>query len=158
MKKTFTLILFLLSQFSIAQINLVPNPSFEDTVACPDAGGQFGNAADWHVAENTPDYFNRCCLLPIFSVPDNTFSTRDAASGNAYCGFYTYSTVAFYREKISVELIQPLIIGTKYYVSAKISSVKTIINQLSNCATNKLSFRFSKSLYNLNYLPPTDNI
>ncbi len=149
--------LFFLSSvgfYSFSQINLVPNPSFEDTVLCPNAGGQVYRAASWYVAEKTPDYFNSCCNYPQYNVPGNNFDYQNAASGNAYCGFYAYSTVdTNYREKIGVQLLNPLIIGTKYYVSFKLSATKGYLNG----ACNKIGVLFSTTQYSPPNPSPTSN-
>lgn len=55
-----------------AQVNLVPNPSFEDTVSCPNYANQIDKAVGWHASRNTPDYFNGCdWLTSNQSVPNN---------------------------------------------------------------------------------------
>jgi len=43
-----------------AQLNLVPNPSFEDTVNCPYFISEILSCANWLNFGNTPDYFNAC--------------------------------------------------------------------------------------------------
>ncbi|MBK5286545.1 MAG: hypothetical protein JJE25_14195 [Bacteroidia bacterium] len=45
--------------FVLAQ-NLVTNPSFEDTVACPFGASQLNFATGWSSYWGTPDYFNLC--------------------------------------------------------------------------------------------------
>jgi len=145
MKKHLSLLLLLIAVAASAQ-NLVPNPSFEDTVSCPDFSGQVWRAQGWYIAQNTPDYFNACCsgqLAPV-SVPCNTFSCRYAATGVAYCGFWTYCLYPLpeYYEKIGIQLSSSLTVGTRYYVSMKVSSVSSR-NQGSNGAMNKLGMLFS---------------
>lgn len=133
--------------------NLVPNPSFEDAVGCPTTGGQVYLANHWYVAEQTPDYFNACCTLPALGVPSNVFGTRNAATGVAYIGLFTYSTIMpvdtpppHYREKIGVALESPLIIGTKYYCSFKVSATSSHV-QFVNGASNRTGILFSTVQY-----------
>ena len=72
MKKTFTLILVLLSQVSFAQ-NLIPNPSFEDTVVCPLSANEVDKATYWSSFRDSPEYFNYCSNLQggIVGIPNN---------------------------------------------------------------------------------------
>src|SRR5690606_36281690 len=96
MKKLFK-ILFLVSlfytQYSLinAKQNLVPNPSFEDTLQCPN-NGFINNSQGWEPYSSSPDYYNGC-VNPTFygySVPNNFTGTQIAASGQAYAGAICY--------------------------------------------------------------------
>jgi len=122
--------------------NLVPNPSFEDTVSCPDGGGQVWKAEHWYVAEQSPDYFNECCTNSAFAVPNSSvFGNRYPATGYAFCGFYAYSTIdTFYREKIGVQLTNALFPDTRYFVSFKLT---TTAWHHFNGASNKIGALFS---------------
>jgi len=69
----------------------VPNPSFEDTLGCPDGIAQIGKLTYWTIFNNsTPDYFNVCANLhPVsqaFGIPDNFTGYQFPHSGIAYCG------------------------------------------------------------------------
>jgi len=131
--------LLLIGGYCVAQ-NLVPNPSFEDTVSCPDGGGQVWKAEHWYVAEQSPDYFNECCTLSALSVPDNLYDTQYAATGFSYCGMMVYSTVdTFYREILGVKMHDVMSIGLRYYVSFKLSAT----NKYWNGACNKIGLLFS---------------
>jgi hypothetical protein len=100
--------------------NLVPNPSFEDTFACVIMTGQVANAVGWSIVSETPDYFHSCATFPI-SVPYNLFGYQNANSGDAYMGFWNYSSIGYTREMIGANLNSPMIVGTKYFVSYKIA-------------------------------------
>ena len=55
------LTLFMILNLDIyAQTNLVPNPSFEDTVGCPDGPGQLYKAVGWYDCTTSPEYMNSC--------------------------------------------------------------------------------------------------
>jgi hypothetical protein len=156
MKTSLLLFLFLLSQFCFAQ-NLVPNPSFEDTTMCPDAGGQVSRAQYWQTVANTPDYFNACSIHPQISVPSNTFGYQDASSGEAYMGLCDYTRTnmpsdSLYREVIGTNLITALSIGQKYFVTFKacLSFNPLFYNWAAN---NKLGMLFST----VNYLSVSYN-
>lgn len=116
-----------------AQVNLVPNPSFEDTVGCPaNISGQFGdeiyNLTHWFPAGESPDYFNSCAPVNQAtgqaSVPFNGFGFQYANHGNAYVGLYSahnFQLFPNYREYIGVQLTQVLSQGTTYYLNMKVS-------------------------------------
>ena len=125
------------------QMNLVPNPSFEDTISCPTLGGEVSKAEFWYSLANTPDYLNACCVLPNYNVPSNIFGFQNAHSGNAYMGLCTYSTVAFYREIIGAYLLAPLIVGQKYYVNFKVSTAYSPFTASICAATSGLGILFS---------------
>lgn len=134
------LIIFLLLMFSmkITAQNLVPNPSFEDTIACPTGIAQLYNVVGWEIYSATPDYFNGCVQNTLYSVPYNQRGYQYAATGNAYCGFYSQAFLYNYREYIGRQLADPLIIGQKYYVSFKV-----VLVEGASCATNNLGILFS---------------
>jgi len=139
MKKLLLILSVFYTQMVISQ-NLVPNPSFEDTVACPIGINQVGGADGWINIRSTPDYFNSCASqLSHVSVPSNSNGYQCPPNGNAYCGFIPYATgLSNYRELLGVELLSPLLTGQKYYVSFKVS-----LADQSICGCNKLGALFS---------------
>lgn len=146
MKTTLTItLLFLLLQATNGQ-NLVPNPSFEEYTLCPNNECQIYKATGWQSFGYTPDYYN-ACGSPYWSVPQNIAGYQFAATGNAYIGIGTYSTINNVREYIGIQLLNPLIIGKKYYVN-----FKAVRFENSNCATNKLGVLFSTVSYALDTL------
>ncbi len=153
MKRKFILAYcFVLSLITLmAQTNLVPNPSFEDTVHCPPGSDHMNYSTDWSSYSASPDYFNSCCTPSAFgaSVPINFGGYQQAASGNAYAGFITYWSLApNYREIIGGQLSTPLNIGTKYFASFKIAlSLSTTCP--SNYATNKIGINFSTAPFSI---------
>ena len=153
--------LLLYAGFCGAQ-NLVPNPSFEDTVGCPDFPGQVWRAQGWYIASATPDYYHCCCnsTHPVCGVPNNIFSFRYAATGIAYCGLWVYLNLnppPDFQERIGVGLTSPMEIGTRYYVSMKVSSVSSNHDEPVNGAIDKLGMLFSTTKYDLSNLPPYNN-
>lgn len=110
-----------------AQVNLVPNPSFEDYNDCPVgiSGFSYGDdlyADDWYSAgAGTSDYFHACAGPGSWVyVPDNLFTDdQPAHTGEAYGGFWVdlYDNNSFlYREYVQAELLEPLTAGECYYV------------------------------------------
>jgi hypothetical protein len=136
---------FFTFHFSLSQINLVPNPSFETYTTCPYNQGQVTFATGWLAGGDSPDYFNACDITdPYFSVPHNWGGFQIPASGNAYCGIGTYLSKKFTpnaREFIGTSLSNSLNNGTKYFVSFKTSLA--IDTGVGNCATNNLGAMFA---------------
>ncbi len=149
MKKTFTIILLLLSNLSFAQ-NLVPNPSFEIFDLCPDNLAQISRATGWLSFDNTPDYFNSCASSggPIsVSVPSNQWGFQYARTGNAYAGFDPFlTTTSNARECIGIQLNESLIIGQKYFASIYVSRAVTP-HPYINVAINKIGVKLSTIAY-----------
>lgn len=167
MKKVVRLILmfiFIVDGLTTLAQNLVPNPSFEDTIACP-SNGFITNAQDWQPYSSSPDYFNSCVpSWSIYSVPDNYFGLQSAASGQAYAGIFCYVEgeidYSVDREILGTNLITPLNIGQKYYVSFKVALTLNTQNTGSSLAINKLGVLFSTVPYtntNSSTIPPIQN-
>ena len=123
--KNLTLIIYciLSSYFSQAQ-NLVPNPSFEDTIACPDGTDQMYKCAEWWSAGmpgcSSPDYFHGCSSVNTISPPEVAWGNQIPVSGVAYgyvITYFLYPNPCFGREYIQSQLLSPLVTGQKYFIS-----------------------------------------
>jgi len=107
--------------------NLVPNPSFEDTLNCPANQDEVYNAPPWfRPTIGTSDYFNQCYSggLTNVDVPGNFEGYQFARTGNAYTGIACAGYVFFpdnRREYIEARLIDSLIAGKKYYIEFYVS-------------------------------------
>lgn len=130
---------FLLSAFcclllstTASSQNLVPNPSFEDFITCPNSSSQMFYAVPWVQPsghQGTSDYFNECCVSPIplqnppVGVPANLLGNQEARTGAAYGGFFSIDgpTDGDYREYIQAPLTEPLEVGVRYCVRFYIS-------------------------------------
>lgn len=110
--------------------NLVINPSFEDTVQCPDFVSQIDYAVNWHTSVNTPDYYHVCnntsSVNPgIVGVPWSARGYQPARTGNAFAGVVIYWTAqANYREIFYAQLQSPLVAGVTYSVG-----MYTVLNE-----------------------------
>lgn len=137
-KLVYIFLFFHISLF--AQINLVPNPSFETYTNCP-SSSDISYAQGWLNFGQTPEYYNSCANIstPPVGIPSNYVGYQNAKDGNGYAGI-----VAFYpgptREYIAIALSQTLSIGTKYFVSAYISRADT---SPYICSCNRIGFKFS---------------
>ncbi|MBA3986722.1 MAG: T9SS type A sorting domain-containing protein [Flavobacteriales bacterium] len=133
--------------------NLVPNPSFEDTTACPWTNDKIHYAIGWFKpSAGSSDLLHSCS----FQVPQNLFGYQNARTGYAYAGFYTYHTFypdSSYREYISIRLKDSLQQGKKYNIEFYASR-----SDSSNYATILGAYLSSDSLFsnsanNLPYIP-----
>jgi hypothetical protein len=153
-------LLFLLLEFSIVckGQNLVPNPSFEDTIACPNNLTQISNASGWFGCNLTPDYFNACAspfAIPSVSCPSNQWGYQLPHSGNAYAGISTYNTGASNsREIIGILMSQPMVIGIKYSVSFYVSRA---VSNSCDLSTNNIGVLFSSVAYSSSNPIPINN-
>ena len=164
MYKYLLLIIFFINYFfySNAQ-NLVPNSSFEDTISCPNGGGQIYLAIGWTSFNGNPDYFNSCtaCSNPLgcFGIPENVWGSQQAFDGNAYAAIITYYEQFQYREIVGAKLLQPITPGKKYFVSYYVSRTGgyTFLPYHSDGGSNNLGFRFFMNSYSASDPNPIDN-
>ncbi len=148
------LILILIALYSNSQ-NLVPNPSFEDTLWCPLNHGQINASSHWFspIGGGSSEFFHECNNYPhppwstgIVGVPDNSFGYQYSRTGNAYAGFifYDYTTSLEYRENIEVQLINVLNPNRTYYAEFYVSlcniSAYGIKNVGAYFSTNMLNY------------------
>jgi Secretion system C-terminal sorting domain len=158
-KKTIIILFLLVANLLIGQ-NLVPNPSFEDTIYCPTTNNDIGAVASWFNFGNSPDYLNACAPNGI-SVPNSSAGYQFANSGVAMAGVITQMTNtapsgANYREYIGVQLINPLVISQKYFFSFFIN-YSGYLNGFEQIAANKIGMKFSSFSYSEFSPPLTDN-
>ena len=162
MKKVIVTILVIFSFGYCNAQNLVPNPSFEDTVYvpllhanCPEDFSSISFdktqiANGWSSYCNTPDYYNSCSSS--MGVPTNLEGYQYAATGKAYCGVITYTDGGFYHESIGARLITPLVKGTRYYISFSANCGKH-----DKYCSNNLGLSFSTVEYNGDKCFPVTN-
>ena len=111
-----------------AQLNLVPNPSFETYTNCPTSGSQINYAFPWYSPTGgSPDYFNGCVSSYSVGVPLNWGGYQYAKTGIAYAGIYCYGSNLPYpdiKEYLQVKLTDSLIQNKKYCVSFYVNLAK----------------------------------
>jgi Secretion system C-terminal sorting domain len=160
MKFSFKILLFLFYfgslSCAIAQVNLVPNPSFELYDTCPNSLGQINYALGWGAFMETPDYYNGCAGS-FCSTPYNYAGYQQAASGNAYCAIQAYSYMTDIHEIVGSSLTSSLNVGERYFVTFKVVNAGIIAGPGFNCFTNKLGVRFSTVSYSNSNPAPINN-
>jgi len=131
-------------------VNLVPNPSFEDTRACPKDADYIGGVIGWNLFPNfSADYFHRCANvyqtaeyrqrfpreeILNFSVPRSMFGYQEAHSGDAYAG------ISMCNEALAVKLLRPLVKDSVYKVEFFVSLADS-----SNVGTRYFGMYFSET-------------
>ncbi len=132
--------------------NLVPNPSFEDTLSCPKRpDGTFPanpfTCQNWYnpCQYSSPDYFNACAPHTITSnrnVPNNypILGWQYAHTGVAYIGIESYdSGNTPFMEFVQTQLLDTLVSQHKYCVEFYIN----LINH-PQAASNNMGIYFSE--------------
>lgn len=137
----------MLTNFCLAQQNLVPNPSFEEYSECPNSPGGVGDdelekAIGWYKPNwATTDYCNSCA--PTNSgvrVPNNWLGYQEAFHGSAYAllGIY-FEADPTVSEYVQCNLLEPLKPCHIYNVRMWIS-----LSDYSLRASNSISIRLDK--------------
>ncbi len=121
LKKWF-IVISLIYQYKIyGQVNLVLNPSFEDTIQCVINHSQFkGYVSDWGGVYG--EYFNAYCQGWQVEVPNNVWGYQVPRTGVAYAGIWcivpdNVPSHENLRDYVEGTLSAPLISGQTYCVS-----------------------------------------
>lgn len=107
----------------MAAQNLVPNPSFEDTVSCPIGPDQLSLAQFWYSPTfATTDYYHECSdpyPIGLVGVPFNWVGYQLPRTGNGYIGLvFDFGTLnPEYREYAQIKLLEKLKTGGIYKLS-----------------------------------------
>lgn len=151
-KLTITLLISSLYFSLVAQINLVPNPGFEDYSMCPVSFSGIEYYSDTYVDNwlrptgGSSDYFNECASAASYvDVPTSYFMLYQPAHGGAaYAGGYVWYESFFYREYIQVELIEPMVAGECYYVEFYTAPAETEDVFLGSITTDRIGLYISE--------------
>lgn len=98
---------------NLIDLSLIPNPSFEDTLCCPDAEAMLSCANNWVQASGaTSDYYNSCGLaeFPFIGAVPPEFPLP--GGGEGFIGLYNF--LAAYREYAGTCTTAPLLAGVSY--------------------------------------------
>lgn len=114
--KRFLTLSFLLCSLALSGQNLIPDPSAEDFVECPNSLG-FPELwlNNWESYRGSPDYFNNCNSN---LGSNNSFGFQEPRSGDGYLGTILHHTSLFNaREYLGITLTESMEIGQTYKVS-----------------------------------------
>ncbi|MDQ3110507.1 MAG: hypothetical protein M3R17_11490 [Bacteroidota bacterium] len=136
MRSLLTCIVCLFLLRASGQVNLVFNPSFEDTVPC--SGGypyDPETPANGWMALGSVDYFSDFYCGGIVTT-SNPFGFQSPYDGNGYFGFSAYYQPfnSDAREYLFTDLIQPLQAGKKYCISFYVSLADSMDLGIKNIA------------------------
>lgn len=118
------------SGFVAAQINLVPNPSFENITSCPGNGSEIYMAPPWFqpcvysgntTISSSSDLYNTCSPYWSDGVPINVIGYQFARTGIGYIGIYGYVDTLNIREYIEVPLPITLVANNIYCLTYYVS-------------------------------------
>jgi len=130
------IVLLCLSGPAMAQ-NIVPNPDFSATTACPAYLGDIHKCTGWYrPTSGSSDYMNGCNTADV-GVPANMYGIQDNRA-HAYAGIYTYYGTADYREYIATH-IPPMVPGAVYRVTVRVS-----VAEQAHVATDGFGVWFTK--------------
>lgn len=134
-----------------AQVNLVPNPSFEEYKFCPDKESQIDRVFYWNSANNgTPDYYNACSTDPSLgsSIPiHQSYFIKNPKSGNGMMGIYTnfFPKNIDQKEFINIKLKRKLNINKQHYLYFYISPRNGIKDISIPCFIDKIGISLNKA-------------
>lgn len=117
----------MLCLFAKAQQNLVPNPSFEDTIRCPIAAGDLQASPPWDRVGGTGVFntFHECAII-CCGVPENRSGSQYPRTGAAYLDIslvHNNHVLGFHAEGnfLGVELMDTLETDKRYNVEFYLS-------------------------------------
>ena len=140
----FLLSFFLFIESSSAQLNLVPNPSFEDTIQ--NNGPLVKN---WNTNIGTADYFSPYYTFDGFKTPINVRGSQIAKNGVAYFGIFFLDLRRFdTREYLQIELLSSLSANEKYEIEFYLSLADSFYLAVS---AEDIGIYFSDSLIPNNF-------
>lgn len=151
-----------------AQVNLIPNPSFEDSTGIPQSASEFYKVKNWNSLLITPDYFSvyspattTVSFGGSVNVPINCFGIQKPRAGNFYVGIFLrtfipasagYPPFVHFREAIGAQLNQQLIANHSYSFTMYYS-----LADGSGYTTNGLDVIFSYTSNVVNTSPSSSN-
>ena len=145
------------------QVNLVPNPSFEDYNTCPEFGNQLIESVNLWKSPNTnsPDYFNSCVTVQNgHSIPQNVYGFQEARTGDAYAGIRSMAGADGnnIREYIQIELSETLIQNNTYKIEFFVSladnsmyscnDIGVFLSQNNVFQNNDLNMNYNPQVFN----------
>lgn len=169
LKVTYLFIYLFIYLNTNAQINLVPNASFEDTIG--DCQSQlfistfYHKVKQWYVPSyyNSPDYYNNCSnaiTYPHWStIPYNAHCYQTPHFGEAFLGIYNYiisdpvDSSKIDVEYVSVKLNKSLSPNICYYGEMYIN-----LGNIGEIAVNQMSMLFTQSTFTTSQFSYTNTI
>lgn len=142
---------FLFSFAAFAQMNLVPNPSFEKLSSKPKTVGELNKAAPWiSPTAGTADVFYKGAKDPLIGAPDNQLGSQMARTGENYAGAIFFKNKEDNsREYLQIELTKELDADEVYCFDMHVS-----LAELSKYAIDRIGVYFSDNKISFNNWAP----
>ena len=137
-----------------AQVNLVPNGNFEDSLNCPGFSAYMTSFPWFNPNHATPDFFKTYQICGISTINNNS-GYQVPVQGDNYIGLYFYQFPEV-REYIEVELTNFLIYNHIYRISYFVSLANEHREALGNfnaCFSDTIIYNSSLTDYYLNCNP-----
>ncbi len=136
----------LITHSLFGQVNLVPNPSFEQYTDCSGGIGTiypYTSLDGWYNPNTcTPDYYNNCWMIP---PPQNWH--YQIADGDGFVGIAAYDpTGSNMRDYLSCQLLDSLQENTWY----RVAFYTRVMRGLARFASNNLGIHFSDTALHAN--------
>jgi hypothetical protein len=133
------------SAFVFGQVNLVSNPGFEQMNNCPSGTAQITLCVGWQAHCGSPDLFNVCAPSNTVGIPLNYVGRQLPASGNSYAGIHVFDSLLSISEQIGANLTSTMVVGTKYYLSMKVSLAEWFTDEFGPIflPCNNIGMKFS---------------
>ncbi|MFN4235057.1 MAG: hypothetical protein ACK4IK_09660 [Bacteroidia bacterium] len=134
-----------------AQMNLIPNPSFEKLASKPKTVGELNKATPWvSPTAGTSDVFYKGAKDPLIGSPDNQLGSQMPRTGDNYAGSIFFKNKEDNsREYLQVELIQELEADEVYCFDMYVS-----LAELSKYAIDRIGVYFSDKKISFNNWAP----
>jgi len=139
-----------------AQLNLVPNPSFEENDGCPNTSGKIWLAVPWEKVggNGVITYYHECCDAIACGVPMNRYGATYPNSGQAYAHIgmiHANHHLSYHAEGnfLGTPLTDPLDEGKRYKVEFYLSLLDSARFAGRNIGTH---FSIGKPSENINDL------
>jgi len=113
-----------LQLLGLAQVNFVPNHSFEEVSNCNIVEGNIsGSIIDWYSVNGSCDLYNTCSTNPIFILPNSPSGFQVPKTGNGFYGTYLHinNIQNIPLEMLGVKLNQKLGAGKNYCIEFWVS-------------------------------------
>lgn len=132
------------------QINLVPNPSFEELTDCPQniMTNNFYLAYPWFPAINYPYILNACAgsMVGGWGVPMNgTNCYQYARTGDGYAFLSNYYTIRSSTDFAEVKLVEKLKERKRYFISFYVNAANCSNPDI--CYSDGMALAFSDTVY-----------
>jgi len=150
--KKIAFILIMFCVFTIkAQVNLVPNPSFEDTIGTPFGCFNISHTEYWGSGNlESPDLFHTIIDSIYCGIPFNQAGHQTPVTGDAYAGIAVMYFNFTFREYLQVRLTNSLQNGECYKVSFYYSFAEVGAESnwyyMNNCVTKNIALQFSDTI------------